>query len=54
MKARAFGGHRPYVFRLDRLDPGEEIITTLEGCLAERQIHLGYFIAFGGFERVQL
>jgi hypothetical protein len=51
MNARAFSGHRPYVLRLDA---GEEIISTLEGWLAEQQIHLGYFIAFGGFERVRL
>jgi predicted DNA-binding protein with PD1-like motif len=51
MNYRAFGGHRPYVLRLD---PGEEVITTLEGWLAEQQIHLGYFVAFGGFEGVQL
>ena len=51
MNARAFGGHRPYVLRLDA---GEEVIATLEGWLASQRVHLGSFVAFGGFERVQL
>jgi uncharacterized protein len=51
MNARSFGGHRPYVLRLDE---GEEVISVLESWLAAQRIHLGYFIAFGGFERVRL
>ena len=51
MKFCAFGGHRPYVLRLDE---GEEILSTLERFLAEQRIHLGYFIAFGGFSGVEL
>jgi uncharacterized protein len=51
MNARAFGGHRPYVLRLDS---GEELVGTLEAWLLEQNIRLGYFVAFGGFARVQL
>ncbi len=51
MRFRAFGGHRPYVLRLDE---GEEILGTLEQFLAAQQIRLGYFLAFGGFSRVEL
>jgi predicted DNA-binding protein with PD1-like motif len=51
MRFRPFGGHRPYVVRLDE---GEEILATLERFLADQQIRLGYFIAFGGFSRVEL
>jgi uncharacterized protein len=51
MKFRAFGGHRPYVLRLDE---SEEILSTIEQFLAAQRIHLGYFIAFGGFAGVEL
>jgi predicted DNA-binding protein with PD1-like motif len=51
MRFRAFGGHRPYVLRLDE---GEELIGTLERFLEEQRIRLGYFIAFGGFSAVEL
>jgi predicted DNA-binding protein with PD1-like motif len=51
MRFRQFGGHRPYVLRLDE---GEEILETLEQFLAAHHIRLGYFIAFGGFSGVEL
>ncbi len=51
MRSKAFGGQRPYVLRLDE---SEEILAIIERFLAEQDIRLGHFLAFGGFSGVAL
>lgn len=49
MEFEKFGEH--YVLRLD---PGEEVMATLLDFVDREDVRGGYFLAFGGFSRVQL
>lgn len=49
MELRKFGNQ--YVLKLD---PGEEVMSTLCDFVEREEIHGGYFMAFGAFERVLL
>ena len=49
MEFEKFGSH--YVLRLD---PGEEVKSTLLDFVSREDVRGGYFVAFGGFSRVRL